>query len=195
MDETGWRTAGQRGALWGAFTARHGVLKVAPDRHEDHAKALLADTRAVVTSDRWWAYSHLPLRRRQICWAHLRRDFKAQAEGPAAEKDFGEAALKVCEQLFWAWEIYQHTGERPELKRRIRALQRELKPILRTYSGKAPRYKRTRGLARNLLEPARVPRRRGLSVSLLLGWVSKINLSRRRDQWGALVERQPPSRS
>jgi transposase len=85
MDETGWRTAGQRRALWGAFTDRHAVLRVRADRHEDHAKELLADTKAIVTSDRWWAYNHLPVGRRQICWAHLRRDFKAHAEGIGAE--------------------------------------------------------------------------------------------------------------
>jgi transposase len=152
MDETGWRTAGQRRALWGAFTDRHAVLRIAADRHEDHAKALLADTRAIVTSDRWWAYGHLPVRRRQICWAHLQRDFQAHADGLAAEKQFGEAGLKVCEELFWTWEIFQHTGDRHELKRRIRTLRRQLKPILRTYSGKAPRYRYTRGLARNLLK-------------------------------------------
>jgi transposase len=152
MDETGWRTAGQRRALWGAFTSRHAVVKIAPDRHEDHAKDLLADTTAIVTSDRWWAYGHLPVRRRQVCWAHLRRDFRAHAEGLAAEKEFGEAGLRVCEELFWAWEIFQHTGDRAELKRRIRALRRQLKPILRIYSGKAPRYRYTRGLARNLLK-------------------------------------------
>jgi transposase len=152
MDETGWRTAGQRRALWGAFTSRHAVLRIAPDRHEDHAKALLADTTAVVTSDRWWAYAHLPLRRRQVCWSHLQRDFRAHAEGLAAEQDFGEAGLRICEQLFWAWEISQHIGDRSELRRRVRALRRELKPILRTYAGKAPRYRYTRGLARNLLK-------------------------------------------
>jgi transposase len=152
MDETGWRTAGERRALWGAFTDRHAVLRIAPDRHEDHAKALLADTTAIVTSDRWWAYSHLPVRRRQICWAHLRRDFRAHAEGLAADKEFGEAGLRICDELFWAWEIYQHTGDRHQLKRRVRALRRELKLILRTYAGKAPRYRYTRGLARNLLK-------------------------------------------
>jgi transposase len=105
-----------------------------------------------VTSDRWWAYGHLPLRRRQICWAHLRRDFKAHAEGLAADKDFGEAALSVCDELFWAWEIFQHTGDRRELKRRVRALQRQFKAIMRTYAGKQARYRHTRGLARNLLK-------------------------------------------
>ena len=55
MDETGWRTAGQRRALWGIFDERHAYLHIASDRHEDHARALLADTRAIVSSDRWWA--------------------------------------------------------------------------------------------------------------------------------------------
>lgn len=152
MDETGWRTAGDRRALWGVFTDRHAVLRVRDSRHEDHAKDLLADTTAIVTSDRWWAYTHLPLKRRQVCWAHLRRDFKAHAEGLAAEREFGEAGLKICEQLFWAWEVFQHTGDRADLRLAIRALRREFKPILRTYSGKAPRYKYCRGMARNLLK-------------------------------------------
>jgi transposase len=152
MDETGWRLQGQKRTLWGAFTSQHAVLTVVADRHEDHVRELLADSAAIVTSDRWWAYGHLPLARRQVCWAHLRRDFQAHAEGLGAEKEFGEHGLRVCEELFWTWEIYQHTRERKELKRRIRLLRRELKPILRKYSGKAPRYKYTRGIARNLLK-------------------------------------------
>jgi transposase len=34
----------------------------------------------------------------------------------------------------------------------VRLPRRELKPILRQYSGNAPRYKHTRGIARNLLK-------------------------------------------
>jgi transposase len=152
VDETGWRLKGARRTLWGAFTEKLAVYRIACDRHEDRARELLGPSTAIVTSDRWWAYAHLPLSRRQICWSHLQRDFTAQAEGIGAEREFGEAGLRICEELFWAWEIYQHTGERKELKRRIRLLRRELKPLLRRYSGKAPRYKRTRGLARNLLK-------------------------------------------
>ena len=66
-----------------------------------------------MTSDRWWAYAHLPLARRQLCWSHLRRDFTAHAEGLAAEKEFGEHGLQLCERVFWAWEVYQHTDDRP----------------------------------------------------------------------------------
>ena len=152
MDETGWRLRGQRRTLWGAFTDKLAVYRICENRHEDRARELLAHSTAIVTSDRWWAYNHLPLHRRQVCWSHLQRDFTALAECGGAERELGEHGLRVCEEVFWAWEIYQHTGERKELKRRIRLLRRELKPILRIYSAKKPRYKRTRGLARNLLK-------------------------------------------
>jgi hypothetical protein len=152
MDETGWRTAGERRALWGIFDQRHANLQIASDRHEDHAKALLGGTNAIVTSDRWWAYSHLPLGRRQLCWAHLKRDFAAHAEGLAAEKAFGEVGLELCERVFWAWEVVQHTGDRSELKLTIRRLQREFKPIIRSYAARRARNKYCRGMARNLLK-------------------------------------------
>ena len=152
MDETGWRTAGESRALWGVFDRRHAYLQIAPDRHEDHAKELLADTNAIVTSDRWWAYAHLPLARRQLCWAHLKRDFAAHAEGLAAEKEFGEHGLALCERVFWAWEVFQNTRDRRDLKLAIRRCQREFKPIIRRYASKRARNKYCRGMARNLLK-------------------------------------------
>jgi transposase len=152
MDETGWRLRGTQRALWGMFTERHGALHVAPDRHEDHAKQLLAGSDAIVTSDRWWAYGHLSVKRRQICWSHLQRDFAFHAEGRGIERELGEAGLAVCEELFWAWEIFQHTGDRRELQRRVRLLQRQLKPVLREHAGKKVRYRQGRRFARNVLK-------------------------------------------
>jgi transposase len=151
MDETGWRLRGEQRALWGMFTDRHAILHVAPDRHEDRAKDLLAGSQAIVTSDRWWAYNHLPVKRRQVCWSHLQRDFAFHAEGRGIEKQLGQAGLRVCDELFWAWEIYQHTGDRNELKRRVRRLQRQLKPVLREHAGKKVRYRQGRRFARNVL--------------------------------------------
>jgi transposase len=152
MDETGWRTAGERRALWGLFDRRHAYFTVEADRHEDRARTLLGDTEAIVTSDRWWAYAHLPLARRQICWAHLRRDFKAHAEGLAGEREFGETGLKLCERVFWAWEVFAHTHDRRQLRRTLRSLQRQYKPLIRSFAAKRARNKRCRGMARNLLK-------------------------------------------
>ncbi len=152
MDETGWRLKGSARALWGMFTERHAVFHVAPDRHEDHARRLLDGHEGIVTSDRWWGYAHLPLRRRQVCWSHLRRDFKAHAEGLAAEREFGLQGLELSERVFWAWEVFQNTGDRRELKRTVRALQRHYKPIMRRYTSKSPRHKYCYRMARNLLK-------------------------------------------
>jgi transposase len=152
MDETGWRLKGAQRALWGMFTGRHGVFAVAAGRHEEHAKRLLDGHTGIVTSDRWWAYSHLPLSRRQLCWSHLERDFQAHAEGLAAEQEFGEHGLELSRKVFWAWEVFQHTGDRRELKLTIRRLQRQYKPIIRRYASKRARNKRCRGMARNLLK-------------------------------------------
>jgi transposase len=152
MDETGWRLRGEQRALWGMFSDRHAILRVHPDRHEDRAKELLAASTAIVTSDRWWAYGHLPVKRRQVCWSHLQRDFAFHAEGRGIERELGQAGLAVCDELFWAWEIFQHTGDRQELRRRVRLLQRQLKPVLREHAGKKVRYRQSRRFARNLLK-------------------------------------------
>jgi len=92
------------------------------------------------------------LARRQLCWAHLKRDFAAHAEGLGAEEQFGERGLELCERVFWAWEVFQHTADRRDLKLTIRRLQREYKPIIRGYATKRARNRHCRGMARNLLK-------------------------------------------
>jgi hypothetical protein len=99
----------------------HAFFQVARDRHEDHAKRLLADTQAVVTSERWWAYRNLPIRRRQLCWSHLQRDFAAHAEGLAVEKEFGEHGLELSQKVSRA----RAADQQP---RRARAAQRSHLP-------------------------------------------------------------------
>jgi transposase len=152
MDETGWRLRGGQRAIWGMFTERHAILQITASRHDDHAKQLLGASSAIVTSDRWWAYNHLPIRRRQVCWSHLQRDFEFQAEGCGSDKELGEAGMEVCKELFWTWEIFQHTADRSELKRRVRRLQRELKAMLHEHAAKHARYRQSRRFARALLK-------------------------------------------
>ena len=152
MDETGWRLRGSQRALWGMFTERHAILQITASRHDDHARELLAHSNAIVTSDRWWVYNHLPVKRRQICWSHLQRDFAFLAEGRGSDKQLGEHGLTVCDELFWAWEIFQHTGDRKELQRRVRLLQRQFKAVLREHSIKQARYRESRRFARAILK-------------------------------------------
>ncbi|MGH3032498.1 MAG: IS66 family transposase, partial [Gaiellaceae bacterium] len=113
IDETGWRTAGQRRTLWGALTETAAVFRIAPGRHEREAKALLGEHfPGVACSDRWWAYNYLDPERRQLCWAHLVRDFTAHSEGLAAQEQFGHAGLAISRAVFEAWDEFRESGDR-----------------------------------------------------------------------------------
>jgi transposase len=152
IDETGWRTAGERRTLWGALTPRSAVFRVAADRHEREAKALLGeDFGGIACSDRWWAYDHLDPKQRQACWSHLIRDFTAHSEGLAAQKEFGEAGLSIAGRLFEAWQDFKRDDDRARLLERIAPLQGELRALLEQGARKSAKTKRHRRFAKNLL--------------------------------------------
>src|SRR6266508_2798869 len=97
IDETGWKTAGGSRTLWGALSARSAVFRIAAGRHGFEARALLGERFAgIVCSDRWRGYDYLDPSRRQLCWAHLLRDFTAHSEGMAEQKKFGDDGLQIA---------------------------------------------------------------------------------------------------
>jgi transposase len=152
IDETGWRLRGKRRTLRGAISEAAAVFRIAPDRHEREALALLGeDFEGVVSSDRWWAHRGFDPGRRQVCWSHLIRDFTAHAEGLAAQREFGERGHDIARRLFCAWEQFQQDGDRRRLKRTVAPLQRELRALLRQGS-KGKRHKLVRGFSKNLLK-------------------------------------------
>ena len=153
IDETGWRLRGRKRTLWGAITPQAAVFRVAPDRHEREARALLGESFAgVACSDRWWAYNYLAPEQRQVCWSHLARDFTAHAEGLGAQQEFGEAGLTLAACLFQAWAAFKADGDRNALKRRLAPLKRELRALLERHACKSARHRRTRTFAKNLLK-------------------------------------------
>jgi transposase len=153
IDETGWRLRGGKRTLWGALTCRAAVFRIAPDRHEREAKALLGEEfSGIACSDRWWAYNYLDVQRRQLCWAHLRRDFVAHGEGLGAQREFGLAGLEIAKRLFVAWDRYRQDDERARLNERIAPLKCELRALLEQAARKSPRNRYHRTLAKNLLK-------------------------------------------
>jgi transposase len=152
VDETGWRLQGKQRALWGAFTGRAAVFRLAPSRHSRELRALLGDEFAgIIGSDRWAAYDTLDPANRQVCWSHLLRDFTFHAEAHApAQKRFGEDGVDIANRLFRAWQHFQDEGDREMLLERTAPLKHELQQLLERGShGK--RYKRTLRISNNLL--------------------------------------------
>src|SRR5205823_4937566 len=61
-------------------------------------------------SDRWRAYDGHPLERRQVCWAHLRRNFEEHQERGGKAAAVAAAALEVTRRVFAAWHLYRGGG-------------------------------------------------------------------------------------
>jgi len=76
VDETSWSDRGRPCWLWAAATARAALYRVHRRRTAKALRRLLGDRRrGTVVTDRFAAYARWPADRRQLCWAHLKRDF------------------------------------------------------------------------------------------------------------------------
>jgi transposase len=153
VDETGWRNGGQKRTLWGALTERHAAFHIAADRHERELPELIGESFAgIVSSDRWWAYDSLDPARRQVCWAHLLRDFRRHSEGLAHQKRFGAEGLEVCRELFAAWDAFGSHGDHARLAREVAPVKQRLRALLEPHRKKSTYNRRFRTFARNLLK-------------------------------------------
>ena len=104
IDETSWRQDREKAWLWVTVTRIATVFTIARHRSGEVAKALLgSEPDQVVSSDRFSAYEWIAARWRQICWAHLRRDFQAMIERGGDGKPIGEKLLRLSHRLFHDW--------------------------------------------------------------------------------------------
>jgi transposase len=103
-DETGWKQAGQLCWLWAAVTPTAALFVIHARRGLSGLQALLGATvRGVVVSDRWSAYGRLSVYRRQLCWAHLRREFRGLVDRGGPGRAFGVELLRFTEDVFTDW--------------------------------------------------------------------------------------------
>ncbi len=104
VDETSWREGRQKGWVWAAVTASVTVFLIRCSRGAQSLWELLgANYSRVVTSDRLTTYEVLPLGQRQLCWAHLRRDFQAMIDRQGAGLRIGENLLLLSDMVFHDW--------------------------------------------------------------------------------------------
>jgi transposase len=131
VDETGWKQAGEHRWLWVAVTALCTFFIVAKHRSAAVLLTLLGETYdGVVSSDRYKAYLCIPIERRQICWAHLKRNLTAFAEHGGEIGDWGTAAVGVVEKVFAAWYRYKDGGGgRPQLQEEMAPLRAQLQNL------------------------------------------------------------------
>jgi transposase len=102
VDETGWKRAG--GWLWLAASATVAAFVIHARRSGAGLTALLGETvSGLLCTDRWSVYNRVPPERRQICWAHLKRDFQKCVDRGGAAATVGRGGLRVVQAVFACW--------------------------------------------------------------------------------------------
>jgi transposase len=105
-DETSWRMQGDTAWLWVAANETVSAFRIDPSRGSEAFVQLLQGFDGILISDRWSAYQKVPLAMRQLCWAHLKRDFKKLIDRKAGAEKVGEWALREIEVIFGMWHAF-----------------------------------------------------------------------------------------
>jgi len=152
LDETGWREGQQRAWLWTAVTAGVTVFVVRLSRSAKVAQELVGErVWGWLVTARWSAYTWYPTWRRQVCWAHLRRDIEAMIERGERSREMGEALRAQARQMFQWWHRVRDGTLAPRtFARYMWPVRREVERLLEV--GRTCGVAKTEGIYRELLK-------------------------------------------
>lgn len=122
----------QRAWLWVVVTPLVTFFQVLLSRSQQAAQIVLGhDFSGILTSDRHSSYNWVELSQRQLCWAHLKRDFTQIAERTGVSGELGAALLKQQEQLFELWyRVRDGTLTRHEFITAVELIRQRVKALL-----------------------------------------------------------------
>lgn len=151
-DETSWRVRMKKAWLWMAATTKVAVFLIRKSRGGDVARELLgANFSGTLVSDRWGGYLWIGNNQRQICWSHLKRDFKSFLDYGTEAKRIGERLLAAGRKLFAELNRYRDDLITPStLRNHVRPFQREIEALLE--EGRLCPSKKVAGMCKEILK-------------------------------------------
>lgn len=151
-DETSWREDKKKAWLWVSVVGLVTVFLVHTRRSAKAAKALLGESfRGILVTDRWASYTWIAPKLRQLCWSHLKRDFKSFLDYGPDEKRLGEQLLRETRKLFRLWHrVRDGTLSRPEFQQAMKPVRRRVEALLE--EGTCLRSKKVSGMCKQILK-------------------------------------------
>jgi transposase len=150
VDETGWHEQSKLNWLWVNTTPQVTAFRVAAKRDAATAREVIGRAKtSIITTDRYLGYNWLATTRRQVCWAHLKRDFQAISERGGESQEIGEALLAETKEVFRLWhQVTDGALSRRKFQRLIAPVEHRVKELLD--AGSDCRSSKTRGTCRQL---------------------------------------------
>ncbi len=108
------------------------VFSILLSRSQAAAQALIGpDYSGIVISDRYSGYSWIDIAQRQVCWAHLKRDFTRIAQRRGVSQEIGDGLLAEEKALFELWyQVRDGTLSRTTFAELIQPIRAGLKALL-----------------------------------------------------------------
>jgi hypothetical protein len=122
----------QKGWLWVAVTPIVTFFQVVLSRSTEAAQDLLGQNfQGILNSDRYNAYNWLDISQRQLCWAHLKREFTKISERSGISRQIGRDLLAQEKKLFRLWKrVRDGTLSRSDFQTLVLPIRGRLKNIL-----------------------------------------------------------------
>ncbi len=102
VDETGYKEKNQKVWLWTEVTKLATLFRIHVSRGQKAAQEFIENFAGVLVSDRLSAYN-IYKGMRQLCWAHLKRDFEGFTEYKERVGEISEKLLSKVDALFYWW--------------------------------------------------------------------------------------------
>src|ERR1051325_2365173 len=142
VDETSWTEARKPKWVWVNATADVTVFRLLGGRAAEQSKEVISQSASsITTTDRYGAYNWLSWRRRQICWAHVKRDFQAIVDRGGESEEVGGGMLEQVSEMFKLWhQLRDERMSRAEFQEAMKPIQHRVKRLLEA-GGEAERHK------------------------------------------------------
>ena len=136
-DETSWRQNKKKAWLWVCVAGLVTVFLVHLSRGAKAAQGLLGEPfQGILMTDRWASYNWIASTQRQLCWSHLKRDFKSFLDYGADAKRVGERLLCQTRRMFRLWHrVRDGTLSRTEFRLAIKPVRRRIEALLEEGTG------------------------------------------------------------
>jgi transposase len=130
-DETSWRQSNEFAWLRAAVTPMVKLFRIGRRRNREAFRKLLFAFVGILITDRYSVYLIHGILLRQLCWAHLKRNFLALEERGGKVQSLGRSGLKIVKAVFEEWYRFRR-GEitRHGLRCRIAPLRNRLDRLL-----------------------------------------------------------------
>ena len=148
-DETPIWQSEARGYLWVCVTALVTVFSIQLSRSEASARTLLGTALGVLVTDRYRGYAWWPAAFRQVCWAHLVRDFCAIATRGGESARVGNGLLEEAKRMFGWWQrVRDGTLSHATFRVYMRTVQKRVERLL--VEGQKVDNKKTAGTCKQM---------------------------------------------